>query len=80
MMPDCPNCGKEIGYLIYSANEIIVAKFTKGGKYIDETHADVGVESIEYNCPECSEPLFRIELDAKNFLAGKQQKAKTYGS
>ena len=79
-MPNCPNCGKEIDHLTYSANEIIVAKFTKDGKYIDETHADVDGESIEYNCPECFEPLFRGEDDAKNFLTRKQQEAKTDGS
>ena len=77
MMPNCPNCGKGIDHLTYSANEIIVAKFTKDGKYIDETHADVDGKSIEYNCPECSESLFRSEADAKKFLTGKQQEAKT---
>ena len=72
MMPRCPECGKEISYLVnYVSN--ITEKFTftvsdRGEpeyEYVD-TYS-FGSESV-YVCPVCDEELFANEEEAIKFL------------
>lgn len=71
-MPKCPRCGKEIDRLINVQSGLISWEMFADGRYDDQEIEPYG-EINEWDCPECSEPLFYNEDEAIAFLNNKSK-------
>jgi len=64
-MPKCPNCGREIDYLINSTLERVDYRYN-GDEY---ERIDSSIEEdLGYFCPECYAQICHSELEAIDFL------------
>jgi len=74
-MPKCPECGKEINYLIFSGEEYVTATVSlrKNGTidYTNWNSCGGFGDIMDYSCPECHAILFDNEEDAEAFLRGE---------
>lgn len=67
-MPKCPNCKKEISYLVNIQNAMISYNMNKEGEYKDKNIFGSG---SSYQCPECEENLdIKSKNEALDFLNG----------
>lgn len=77
-MPKCPNCNLEIDYLRDWVPAWKEFKCSVGEdeeiKYEDVDNVCVSTEGNddEYECPVCSQVLFRDDLAAEMFLKGRK--------
>lgn len=69
----CPKCGKEIDDLrYYTSSESSYNYYLDEGVEQYELDEFIPIEGTnEYECPECSEVLFKDADKAKEFLLGK---------
>jgi len=75
-MPKCPKCGKEIDYLrdfspVWCEYNLRIGE--NGEEYYEFVDDSLPMDNIndEYECPECSEVLFKNHDDAVKFLRGE---------
>jgi len=78
-MPACPNCEKEITYLLTNKTgtaQVSVYIDTKGqyASLVEDFEDDLCTRD-EYVCPECGEFVVNDEIDAEDFLKGTWVKA-----
>jgi DNA-directed RNA polymerase subunit RPC12/RpoP len=75
-MPRCPECGKEISYLLVERVEGGMAELDEEGEleyeWADDYYGDEAV-GLRYICPECGKVLFEDEYDAEAFLRGEDE-------
>ena len=73
-MPECPNCGSQISYLINQQKvreEYEIYEFDGEYRLIDRE--TIPADGSTYHCPECGIELFNSEDNAINFLRGIPQ-------
>jgi predicted RNA-binding Zn-ribbon protein involved in translation (DUF1610 family) len=68
VMPKCPKCGAEIEFLKHYESGEMSSHYVDGEDTNEIFIADY--KTVEYECPECSEVLFKHESDAEEFLLG----------
>jgi len=74
-MPNCPKCSKEITYLVAHSTVIETYAFSvairDNEEQCDWEHEDSSPcdnNDDDFCCPECNEPLFYSQEQAKDFL------------
>jgi hypothetical protein len=68
-MPKCPNCKKDIVFLINKRKATIWCFFD--GAYYEQADYREDAQRNHYQCPECEMLLFITEQDAKRFMKVK---------
>lgn len=75
-MPTCPECGKEIEYLLEYMEAWVVSHLkpksnscAEGNDYAIEEL--IPIEELTYDCPECGEVLFYNLDEARKFIEGE---------
>jgi len=73
-MPVCPNCGREIRYLLEYGKETVIYKFfiMDGEPEWEWIDSSSSLTDPEYYCPECGELLFTTPEEAEAFLRKKK--------